>query len=409
MEKAIRENQGKPKWSLVHYKSLEPMIRVLEYGMNKYEKDNWKKEMSLDEIQESLQRHIASVMDGETNDVESKILHMGHIMCNAMFWIYHYEKRLSQFSSDWKKEIEFIPSIIKEEVSIRNNPLSSDECFDILCIYNTYDKNTINCNNGFITAILFAKWYKDHLSNNEYQSILIDKHEIDMCNYCRRLSIDHWHTDEPYKYDFLLLKDNRIKYIVFCDLFPGEHTNKYLESKDPRFIFINNDMFKFVDNKIDFSFLNKLIMNKTKWTETDIKKKQLTTNECLDSVNRHFEMDHGVEQLPTFYKEDIVKNKIDRSSPEVFYNFIEKGHKHLDYFLLLTKEFTMVTTPKLNRIIEKRKLLIKAFRIRNRIYTCVDNSTGDAWVEDFNNPKDAYEWLSSSKSKEEIIGTHGKS
>ena len=34
-EKGQRFNEGKLKWSLVHFKSLEPMVRVLEYGCRK--------------------------------------------------------------------------------------------------------------------------------------------------------------------------------------------------------------------------------------------------------------------------------------------------------------------------------------------------------------------------------------
>lgn len=30
IESALRFNVGKPQWGLVHYKSLEPMVKVLE-------------------------------------------------------------------------------------------------------------------------------------------------------------------------------------------------------------------------------------------------------------------------------------------------------------------------------------------------------------------------------------------
>ena len=91
-EKALRYNEGKPKWSLVHYKSLEPMIRVLEFGALKYEPENWKKSMDLKEILNSMQRHLAKLMDGEEVDSESGISHMGHIQCNALFYNYHKDK-----------------------------------------------------------------------------------------------------------------------------------------------------------------------------------------------------------------------------------------------------------------------------------------------------------------------------
>jgi hypothetical protein len=88
--KALRYNNGKVKWSLVHFKSLAPMIEVLEFGAKKYSADNWKKGLDKKEILESIQRHLAALMDGEDIDPESLISHMGHIQCNAMFFNYHY-------------------------------------------------------------------------------------------------------------------------------------------------------------------------------------------------------------------------------------------------------------------------------------------------------------------------------
>jgi|ERR1044072_6669289 hypothetical protein len=87
-DKALRYNQGKPKWSLVHYKSLEPMVRVLMYGADKYAVDNWKKGLDKREILDSLQRHVAALIDGQEVDPESGEHHIGHIMCNCMFYSY---------------------------------------------------------------------------------------------------------------------------------------------------------------------------------------------------------------------------------------------------------------------------------------------------------------------------------
>lgn len=87
-EKAMRFNEGKRKWGLVHWKSVEPMVQVLEFGAAKYAPENWKKGLDKKEILESMMRHLAALMDGEKTDAESGISHMGHIMCNAMFYNY---------------------------------------------------------------------------------------------------------------------------------------------------------------------------------------------------------------------------------------------------------------------------------------------------------------------------------
>ena len=89
-EKGLRFNTGKRKWSLVDFKSLEPMIEVLEFGAKKYTPDNWKKGLDRKEILESMMRHLAALMDGQSNDPETELSHMGHIMCNAMFYS-HFE------------------------------------------------------------------------------------------------------------------------------------------------------------------------------------------------------------------------------------------------------------------------------------------------------------------------------
>jgi hypothetical protein len=84
-ELADRFNAGKTQWSMVDFKSMEDMVRVLEFGVNKYSRDNWKKGLKTTEIVDSMLRHIYAYLDGEDVDPESGINHTGHIMCNAMF------------------------------------------------------------------------------------------------------------------------------------------------------------------------------------------------------------------------------------------------------------------------------------------------------------------------------------
>jgi len=84
----LRFNDNKLKWSYVHFASLEPMVRVLEFGARKYEPFNWQKGLKKDEILESMMRHLVKLMDGEMNDPESNLHHIGHILCNAMFYSY---------------------------------------------------------------------------------------------------------------------------------------------------------------------------------------------------------------------------------------------------------------------------------------------------------------------------------
>ena len=88
MELGERRNSGKPKWSLVPQTALLPMVEVLEFGAQKYSANNWKKGLSINEICESLKRHLDAFMEGEDCDPESGISHVGHIQCNALFLSY---------------------------------------------------------------------------------------------------------------------------------------------------------------------------------------------------------------------------------------------------------------------------------------------------------------------------------
>lgn len=86
---ALRYNDGKPQWSLVDLESLEPLVRVLEFGAKKYERDNWKKPMDKKKILDSLTRHLVRLMADEELDSESWLPHIGHILANAMMYSWH--------------------------------------------------------------------------------------------------------------------------------------------------------------------------------------------------------------------------------------------------------------------------------------------------------------------------------
>lgn len=92
--KADRFNVGKPKWGLVHFGSLVPFVRVLEFGAKKYSPDNWKQGFPDRDLMECMQRHLAAMLDGEENDPETGLPHQAHIMCNCMFLSYQQLNRL---------------------------------------------------------------------------------------------------------------------------------------------------------------------------------------------------------------------------------------------------------------------------------------------------------------------------
>lgn len=63
------------------------------FGAKKYNDHNWMKGLKTTEICESLLRHVFAYLEGEDNDPESGISHIGHIQCNAMFLAYMDQNR----------------------------------------------------------------------------------------------------------------------------------------------------------------------------------------------------------------------------------------------------------------------------------------------------------------------------
>lgn len=94
-DQARRDNQGKLRWSLVDWNSMEEMVKVLEAGAKHYGVENWKKGLNREEILESIQRHTIALFNKEEIDTDPRFLthHAGNIMCNAMFYLFHHRNK----------------------------------------------------------------------------------------------------------------------------------------------------------------------------------------------------------------------------------------------------------------------------------------------------------------------------
>ena len=103
-DRATRFNKGKLRWSLVDFKSLEPMVRVLEFGAKKYSAHNWKKGLPITEISDSLQRHLYAYLAGEDTDPESGESHIGHMLCNLMFLSYVDKNKKEEFDDRYSTD-----------------------------------------------------------------------------------------------------------------------------------------------------------------------------------------------------------------------------------------------------------------------------------------------------------------
>jgi hypothetical protein len=83
-------DSNKLEYGLLPPLALEETVRVLTFGAQKYERDNWKKVPdSKRRYFDALQRHVWAWKKGEMLDTESGIHHLAHAMCCLMFLYEH--------------------------------------------------------------------------------------------------------------------------------------------------------------------------------------------------------------------------------------------------------------------------------------------------------------------------------
>lgn len=92
-ERAVRHNEGKPRWALLPYEQLEEVVRVLEYGSKEYGDFNWQKPMNVTEIWESAHRHMVELHKGNLLDKGTGRAHAAHIITNMLFYLYHTKEK----------------------------------------------------------------------------------------------------------------------------------------------------------------------------------------------------------------------------------------------------------------------------------------------------------------------------
>ncbi len=82
---------GKPPISLINRAALEEEARVLDYGAQKYGRDNWRNGMDHSRLLDAAFRHLIAYVDGESIDPESGLCHLAHARCSLGFLI-HYRR-----------------------------------------------------------------------------------------------------------------------------------------------------------------------------------------------------------------------------------------------------------------------------------------------------------------------------
>ena len=87
--KGTKHDSGKVRYSLLPKGVIEKVLNILEFGANKYSKDNWQQVPNArDRYYDAAMRHIQAWYYGETKDPETGESHLAHALCCLMFLLW---------------------------------------------------------------------------------------------------------------------------------------------------------------------------------------------------------------------------------------------------------------------------------------------------------------------------------
>lgn len=87
-----KDDKEKNRLDLIEPEFIEGVGKVLTFGANKYEPNNWQKvDNAEDRYYAAALRHLMAWRRGEKTDLESGINHLDHVACNIMF-LQHFER-----------------------------------------------------------------------------------------------------------------------------------------------------------------------------------------------------------------------------------------------------------------------------------------------------------------------------
>jgi tRNA-dihydrouridine synthase len=86
LKTGVKFDQDKPQWTLVPFKALDEVVKVLTIGARKYAPDNWKKVPNARQRYiDAAFRHMSAYAAGEKLDAETGKNHLAHAVCCLLF------------------------------------------------------------------------------------------------------------------------------------------------------------------------------------------------------------------------------------------------------------------------------------------------------------------------------------
>ena len=79
---------GKLDYTLLPFESVDEIVKVLMFGAQKYDRDNWRHvDGAMQRYTAAAFRHLTAYSKGEATDPETGISHLAHVGCCILFML----------------------------------------------------------------------------------------------------------------------------------------------------------------------------------------------------------------------------------------------------------------------------------------------------------------------------------
>jgi len=91
-----KNDTGKIRWELLSVDAMEEISKVLTFGAEKYEDNNWRKGFDWSRLIGAAYRHLSAWHNGQDTDPETGLSHLAHLGCCVMFLLEHEKQKLGR-------------------------------------------------------------------------------------------------------------------------------------------------------------------------------------------------------------------------------------------------------------------------------------------------------------------------
>jgi len=95
-----KHDSNKLDISLVPTVAINAIAAAMQYGSDKYGRNNWKQGADWLRYYNAAQRHLMAWLDGNDNDKESNLPHLYHAICNLAFLIHYADTNIGSDNRD---------------------------------------------------------------------------------------------------------------------------------------------------------------------------------------------------------------------------------------------------------------------------------------------------------------------